>query len=70
MELIKVKAIKDESGHWYVIPNDLFLDFIKDEQDDDMVDSGEFDYKWGEYRTLGDLNKIQLYAELKQPKKD
>ena len=24
----KVKAITDESGHWYVIPNDLVDDFF------------------------------------------
>lgn len=60
----KVKAIKDESGHWYVIPNDLVSTFRKDEQDEDFVDSGEFDNKYGKYRTGGDLNLVQLWAEL------
>lgn len=59
---MKVKAIKDESGHWYVIPNELLSDFMKDEADDDMVDSGEFDAKYGQCRTGGDLNLIQLYT--------
>lgn len=58
----KVKALKDESGHWYVIPNDLVQSFSKDEQDEDFVDSGGFDDKYGRYRTGGDLNLIQLYA--------
>lgn len=57
-----VKAIKDESGHWYVIPNDLVESFKKDEQDEDFVDSGEFDNKYYRYRTRGDLNLVQLYA--------
>jgi hypothetical protein len=62
--LQKVKAITDESGHWYVIPNDLEDEFFKDEQDEDMVDSGEFDEKYGKYMTGGALNLVQLYAEL------
>ena len=64
---VKVKAIKDESGHWYVIPNELLSDFIKDESNEDMVDSGEFDDKYGQYRTGGHLNLIQLY--IPQPPK-
>jgi len=60
----KVKAVKDDSGHWYVIPNDLYEEFIKDEQNEDMIDSGKFDEKYGKYMTGGDLNLIQLYAEV------
>jgi len=60
----KVKAVKDYSGHWYVIPNDLYEEFIKDEQNEDMIDSGKFDEKYGKYMTGGDLNLIQLYAEV------
>jgi hypothetical protein len=61
----KVKAIKDDSGHWYVIPNDKLAEFRKDEEDEDFVDSGQFDAKWGRYMTGGDLNLIQLYADVK-----
>jgi hypothetical protein len=57
----KVKAIQDD-GHWYVIPNDIVDDFYKDEKDEDFVDSGKFDDKYGEYRTGGDLNLRQLYG--------
>jgi hypothetical protein len=60
--LQKVKAVKDESGHWYVLPNELLNDFYKDEQDEDFVDSGKFDNKYGKYMTGGDLNNIQLYT--------
>lgn len=59
-----VKAVQDESGHWYVVPVDLYSEFSKDELDEELVDSGEFDNKWGQYRTGGDLNLIQLYAEV------
>ena len=58
----KVRAIQDESSHWYVIPNDIVNEFRKDEQDEDFVDSGKFDDKYGKYRTGGDLNLVQLYA--------
>jgi len=59
-----VKAYQDESGHWYVIPNELEDDFLKDEQDEEFCDSGDFDAKYGQYMTGGALNLIQLYAEL------
>lgn len=62
--MVKVKAVKDESGHWYVIPNELIDDFERDEEDEDMVDTVEFNNKWMKYRTRGDLNLIQLYAEI------
>ncbi len=60
----KVKAIQDDSCHWYVLPIDLVDEFDKDGQDEDFVDGGEFDDKYGKYRTGGDLNLIQLYADL------
>jgi len=60
----KVKVIQDESGHWYVIPNDLLDEFADDEENESMVDSGKFDKKWGKYRTGGDLNLVQLWAEM------
>jgi hypothetical protein len=61
-KISKVKVIKDESGHWYVLPNDILNEFKKDELDEDFVDSGEFDKKYGSYRTGGDLNLVQLYV--------
>jgi hypothetical protein len=58
----KVKVIQDQDSHWYVIPNELVDNFIKDALDDAMIDSGEFDAKWGEHKTGGDANNIQLYT--------
>lgn len=63
-KLQPVKALKDESGHWYVIPAVLAGEFLADEQNEDLIDSGEFDAKWSKYRTGGDLNLVQLWAEV------
>ena len=60
----KVKVVQDESGHWYVIPNDLLDEFLDDEENESMVSSGKFDNKWGKYRTGGDLNLVQLWTEV------
>ncbi len=62
--LQKVVATRDDSGHWYVIPAEMIDDFRLDEENEDMVDSGEFGNKWGKYMTGGDLNNIQLWAEI------
>lgn len=63
-DLKKVAAGQDDSGHWYVIPAELKDQFYKDVEDEEMADSGEFDEKYGEYMTGGDLNNVQLYAEI------
>ena len=63
-EMQKVKAVQDDSGHWYVIPDELYDEFIKDLENEQMADSGEFDEIYGMYRTGGDLNLVQLYAEI------
>lgn len=62
--LQKVKAIQDESGDWYVIPENALPFFRIDEADETMIDNGQFDAKFGKYRTGGDLNLVQLWAEL------
>jgi hypothetical protein len=61
----KVRATQDDSGHWYVIPEELSDSFYKDLENENFVDSGEFDIRYGEYMTGGDLNNIQLYADIK-----
>lgn len=67
-KLQKVHVTQDESGHWYVIPVDLkeeFLDrlnVLMEENDPDLEQG--FDEKFGKYRTGGDLNLVQLYAEV------
>jgi hypothetical protein len=63
--LQKVRAIKDDSGHWYVIPMELTVEFHN------LLNGGErtedeFIEKFSKYMTGGDLNNIQLYAELKK----
>ncbi len=63
-KLTKVKAVQDDSSHWYIIPNELEEQFDKDLEDESMADSGEFDEKYGGYRTGGDLNNTQLFAEI------
>lgn len=62
--LQKIVAIKDDSDHWYVIPADKEKEFYRDLAVEDLIDSGEFDNKWGKYRTGGDLNNVQLWAEI------
>ena len=59
----KVKATQDDCGHWYIIPNDLYDQFNEDLENEEMCDSGEFDEKYGEFMTGGDLNLVQLYIE-------
>lgn len=64
----KVKAVKDYSGHWYVIPNELVAEFYSlcSKCYNGNEDScSEVDNKFGGYRTGGDLNNIQLYIETK-----
>jgi len=64
-----VKAVRDESGHWYVIPDRLYekFNFLSeqidlDEENYDLID--EFEMMFNRYRTGGDLNNIQLWAKL------
>lgn len=59
----RVYVIQDDEGHWYVIPFDRKNEFIHDQMSMD-IDSGEFDDKWGGFRTGGNLNLIPLYAEI------
>lgn len=60
----KVYAVQDDSGHWYIIPFEMKDDFFK------MLNEGEpdewdlFTEKYSKYMTGGDLNLVQLYAEL------
>ena len=62
-KFIPVKAVQDDSSHWYVIPITLHDEFYKDLQDEELSDSGQFDIKYGQYRTGGALNLIQLYIK-------
>lgn len=62
--LQKVNAVQDDSYHWFVIPSEMVDDFYNELNNEEFVDSGEFDKKYGKYMTGGSLNLIQLYAEI------
>lgn len=66
--LQKVKAVQDESGHWYVIPHlmiGIFYDLLERSCDgNDFVAEEEFIGRFEKYSTGGDLNNVQLFAEL------
>lgn len=67
----RVYAIKDDDGHWYVIPYELKDKFI--ELDEKMGCENEVEFHQAEdyfielfsqYMTGGDLNFIELYADI------
>lgn len=62
-KFLKVKAVQDDSGHWYLIPNKLCDEFHLDESNEEFCDSGGFSEKWGQYATGGDLNLVQLWVK-------
>lgn len=64
MALKRVSAVQDDSGHWYVIPAEKAGEFFKDSESELLVEYGEFDNLWGKYRTGGDLNLTELWAEI------
>lgn len=68
--MIKVKALQDESGHWYIVPNELVDQFEKlSEQSMDENDPDHYEYEnkfmelFSGFMTGGDLNNVQLYIE-------
>jgi len=61
-DFIKVTPMQDNEGHWYIIPSHLSDTFFDELDDENLIEDGGFDHNWGEYRTGGDLNNIQLYA--------
>jgi hypothetical protein len=65
MALQKVSAVQDDSSHWYIVPSESSKEFYENNENEQMNDTGDFDEKWGKYRTGGDLNLVQLYADLR-----
>ena len=66
--MIKVNALQDDSGHWYIVPNESKEDFLRDleyciENEDDYDAFEDFDMNYGKYRTNGDINNVQLYIK-------
>jgi hypothetical protein len=65
----KVRAVQDESSHWYVIPESLNSKFrelteFDNDEDTNFEYEKEFNEIFRKYRTGGDLNNIQLYADI------
>lgn len=60
----KVYAVQDQDSHWYVIPAELKDDFFKDEENGEEDEWSSFTEKYSQYMTGGDLNNVQLYAEI------
>lgn len=60
----KVYAVKDDDCHWYIIPAEMKDEFHSDLEGlcDENIDGWED--KYGQYMTGGDLNLVQLYAEV------
>lgn len=58
----KVVVVQDDSSHWYVIPKELEDKFNYLLNDEDFEE--DFDIIFAHYRTGGDLNNIQLYADI------
>ena len=62
--LQKVKAITDNDGHWYVVPADMEDAFYSMLEYGENEDWSLFNETFSKYRTGGDLNQVQLYAEI------
>ena len=64
MKLEQVYPIRDNDGHWFVIPFKSVNEFNGDLEDCELCDSGEFDNKWGMYRLGGSLSLFDFYGDL------
>lgn len=60
----KVYAVQDNDGHWYVIPFQLKEDFFMELEKGEDDERDNFELNYSHFRTGGDLNLIQLYAEI------
>lgn len=62
-----VVCTQDETGDWYILPNELSDSFnayfINGDMENDYELQDEFEEKFGKYRTGGDLNLTQLYIK-------
>lgn len=63
--------MSDDASHKYLVPNELAQEFTERMnkmyedgfEDQDLID--EFEKKFGQYRTGGSVNNVQLYIEKK-----
>ena len=60
----KVYAVQDGDGHWYVIPREMANEFNNDLENGHVNEYEFFSEKYSQYMTGGDLNNVQLYAEI------
>lgn len=63
-----VKAEQDDSGHWYIIPNELSEKFSELNNKicgngEDYESLEEFEKLFNGFMTGGDLNLVQLYVK-------
>jgi hypothetical protein len=63
-EFKEVKICSDDDGHQYILPAELHEQFCLDLDDEDLTESGEFDTKYGQYRTGGCLSNFRLYCKI------
>lgn len=68
----KIYVTQDDCGHWYIIPyklKDEFIGYISQisDNDEDYELQNEFEEKFGEYRTGGDINLTELYTKEDEP---
>jgi hypothetical protein len=63
-KVVKVQALQDQSGHWYVIPDELADDFYNLDGSENDEDINIFTERYWKYVTGGDLNLVQLYADI------
>lgn len=69
----KIKVVQDTDGHWYVIPNESLSRFhdllhIVDNESESLSDlfydsCDMLNEEFGNYRTNGDPNNIQLFIQ-------
>jgi hypothetical protein len=64
-KLIPVVAVQDGDSHWYVIPKNLRIEFFElEEKCNRSGNYKEFIEKFDGYMTGGDINEVQLYANV------
>ena len=56
----RVYVVQDNDCDWYILPYELKKSFLDDCEKEDYE---EFDNKYGEYRTGGDINLVELYIK-------
>lgn len=60
----RVYAVQDQDSHWYIIPYEMKDQFFEDEENGSRDEYEYFCEKYSQYMTGGDLNNIELYANI------